>query len=108
MPAILLFPAALCFTSGRLVGDLRQGRAVWAAMTIISVGMARFAVWAEQRGNPAPARLGVNQAASDVQSGGNMEGKESRFGVVNSVLRATATTAGPCFVRNMGDTVRNQ
>lgn len=93
MLAILLIPAALCFTFGRMVGDMRQGWAIWAAMTVIFVGMVGLAVWAEQSGNPALTRLGVDQAASDAQPGGNMEGKELRFGVVNSALWATATTA---------------
>ncbi len=93
MLAILLIPAALCLTFGRMVGDVRQGWAILAAMTLIFVGMAGLAVWAEQSGNPALARLGVDQAAGDAQPGGNMEGKELRFGVVNSALWATATTA---------------
>ncbi len=93
MLAILLIPAALCLTFGRMVGDMRQGWAILAAMTVIFVGMVRLAVWAEQSGNPALTRLGVDQAASDAQPGGNMEGKESRFGIVNSALWATATTA---------------
>jgi K+-transporting ATPase ATPase A chain len=91
--AILLIPAALCYTFGRMVGDTRQGWVVLAAMTIIFIMTAGLALWAEQAGNPALAKLGVDQSASDIQAGGNMEGKETRFGIVDSVLWATATTA---------------
>jgi K+-transporting ATPase ATPase A chain len=93
MLSILLIPAALCYTFGKMVGDTRQGWALLAAMTLIFVAMLGLAVWAEQRGNPALAAMGVDQAASDVQGGGNMEGKEVRFGIANSALWATATTA---------------
>jgi len=93
MLAILLIPAALCYTFGKMVGDTRQGWAVLSAMTIIFAMMVGLAVWAEQRGNSALVRLGVDQAAGDLQPGGNMEGKETRFGVANSALWATATTA---------------
>jgi K+-transporting ATPase ATPase A chain len=91
--AILLIPAALCYTFGRMVGDTRQGWAVLAAMTIVFVALLAVTVGAEQAGNPALAKLGVDQTASATQAGGNMEGKETRFGVVNSALWATATTA---------------
>jgi K+-transporting ATPase ATPase A chain len=90
--AILLIPAALCYTFGAMVKDPRQGWAVLAAMTIIFVGLLALCVTAEQRGDLF-ARLGVDHAASDLQAGGNMEGKEVRFGIVNSALWATATTA---------------
>ncbi len=93
MLAILLIPAALCYTFGRMVGDTRKGWAILAAMTIIFVAMLSVAVWAEQSGNPSLAGLNVDQSASDLQPGGNMEGKEVRFGVTNSALWATATTA---------------
>jgi K+-transporting ATPase ATPase A chain len=91
--SILLIPAALVYTFGKMVGDTRQGWALLAAMTIIFVAMLALAVWAEQRGNPAFAALGVDQHASNLQPGGNMEGKEARFGIANSALWATATTA---------------
>ncbi len=91
--AILLIPAALCYTFGAMVGDTRQGWALLAAMTIILVVFLGVSLWAEQSGNPALAALGVDQTASDRQPGGNMEGKEIRFGIVNSVLWATTTTA---------------
>jgi K+-transporting ATPase ATPase A chain len=91
--SILLIGAALCYTFGRLVGDTRQGWAVLAAMTAMFVALLGVCVVAEQRGNPVVATLGVDQAASGSQAGGNMEGKETRFGIVNSALWATATTA---------------
>jgi K+-transporting ATPase ATPase A chain len=93
MLAILLIPAALCYTFGRLVGDARQGWAILAAMTIVFVLMLGVAVWAEQAGNPALASLGVDQTASEMQPGGNVEGKELRFGIASSALWVTATTA---------------
>ena len=91
--AILLISAALCYTFGVMVKDTRQGWAVLAAMTIMFVGLLAVCVVAEQGGNPLLARLGIDQQASALQGGGNMEGKEVRFGVVNSALWATATTA---------------
>ena len=93
MLAILLIPAALCITFGRLVGDERQGWAVLVAMTAIFVVLTGVAIVAEQGGNPKLADMGVDQVASATQSGGNMEGKETRFGIVNSALWATVTTA---------------
>lgn len=91
--AIFLIPAGLCFTFGRYIGDTRQGAALYAAMTCIFVAMLSVCVWAEQAGNPMFDRLGLDTRASELQSGGNMEGKETRFGVVNSALWATVTTA---------------
>ena len=91
--AILMIPAALCCTFGVMVGDRRQGWAVLAAMTIVFVALLAVCVGAEQAGNPALSKVGVDQTASATQAGGNMEGKETRFGVVNSALWATATTA---------------
>jgi K+-transporting ATPase ATPase A chain len=93
MLAIPLIAAALCYTFGRMVGDTRKGWAILAAMTIIFVAMLSVAVWAEQSGNPSLAGLNVDQSVSTQQSGGNMEGKEVRFGVTNSALWATVTTA---------------
>jgi K+-transporting ATPase ATPase A chain len=92
MLAILLIPAALCYTFGKMVGDTRKGWALLAAMTIIFVVMLSVTVWAEQSGNPSLGGLNVDQSASSVQSGGNMEGKEVRFGAANSALWAAATT----------------
>ncbi len=91
--SVLLIPAALVYTYGKMVGDTRQGWALLAAMTTIFVVLLGVAVWAEQSGNPAFTPLGVDQQASSLQSGGNMEGKETRFGIANSTLWATATTA---------------
>jgi K+-transporting ATPase ATPase A chain len=93
MLAILLIPAALCYTFGAMIGDTRQGWAVLAAMTVIFVALLALTVGAEQRGNPRLAALGVEIAASDTQAGGNMEGKETRFGIVDSASWAAATTA---------------
>ncbi|ODA34902.1 potassium-transporting ATPase subunit KdpA [Planctopirus hydrillae] len=91
--AILLIPAALCYTFGEMVSDRRQGWAVLAAMLVIFVPLLVATTITEQSGNPILTRLGVDQSASDSQPGGNMEGKESRFGIVNSSLWAVATTA---------------
>ena len=91
--AILLIPAALCYTFGKMVGDTRQGWAILSAMTIIFVVMLSVCVWSEQAGNPALNNMNINQSATTTQSGGNMEGKEVRIGAANSALWATATTA---------------
>jgi K+-transporting ATPase ATPase A chain len=100
MIAMFLIPAALCFTFGRMVGDTRQGWAVLSAMTVIFVAMTLLVLWAEQQGNPAFAALGVDQAQSPLQAGGNMEGKETRFGIVASALFASITTAASCGAVN--------
>jgi K+-transporting ATPase ATPase A chain len=91
--SILLISAALCYTFGKLVGDRRQGWALLAAMLVIFVPLLLVCTAAEQAGNPALSALGVDQSASAVQAGGNMEGKETRFGIVGSTRWATATTA---------------
>ncbi len=91
--AILLIPAALCFTFGRMVKDDRQGRALLVAMVAIFVVFLGVCAVSEQRGNPILTTAGADQIASDTQGGGNMEGKEARFGVADSALWATATTA---------------
>jgi K+-transporting ATPase ATPase A chain len=93
MLAILLIPAALCYTFGSLVDDKRQGWALLAAMLVIFLPLLVGTFAAEQAGNPRFDALGVDQAASAMQPGGNMEGKETRFGIANSALWATATTA---------------
>lgn len=100
MLSIFLIPAALTFVFGRMVGDIRQGWAVLAAMTAIFVVMALGAMSAEQVGNPLLASLGVDTAASDLQAGGNMESKEVRFGIVASALFAVVTTAASCGAVN--------
>ncbi len=91
--SILLIPAGLCYTFGHMVKDRRQGWAILATMTIILVSLVGVATVAEQTGNPAFQNLNVNQTASNFHSGGNMEGKETRFGIANSALWAAATTA---------------
>jgi K+-transporting ATPase ATPase A chain len=93
MLAILLIPASLCYTFGKMVKDTRQGWALLTAMTLIFVVMLSIAVWSEQSGNPVLTKLGVDQTAGATQPGGNMEGKELRFGITNSALWATATTS---------------
>jgi K+-transporting ATPase ATPase A chain len=93
MLAILLIPAALCYTFGMMVGDTRQGWAILAAMVAIFLPLTIGAIAAEQAGVPAQAEIGANLQASSEQPGGNMEGKETRFGIVNSALWATVTTA---------------
>jgi len=98
--AILLIPAGLTYTFGRMVGDTRQGWAVFAAMLILLVPLLWIAVSNEQGGNPRIAALGVDQTASDLQPGGNMEGKEARFGVGASALFATVTTGTSCGAVN--------
>ena len=100
MLAIFLIPAALCFAFGREVGDLRQGWALLAAMTVIFVLAVIAMVPAEQAGNPLLTPLGVDQTASLLQSGGNMEGKETRFGINASALFAVVTTAASCGAVN--------
>jgi len=91
--SILVISGALCYTYGKLVRDTRQGWAVLAAMTVVLVICLGVAMWAEQAGNPRLASLGVDQRATATQPGGNMEGKEARFGIALSALWATATTA---------------
>ncbi len=92
--------AALCYTFGRMVGDTRQGWAILAAMLIVLLGFQLFGYWAEARGNPRIAALGVDQTATALNPGGNMEGKEVRFGVARSALFAAATTATSCGAVN--------
>ncbi len=93
MLAILLIPAASCCMFGKMAGDTRQGWAVLAAMTVIFIALLALCVDAEQNGNPAFTKLSIDQNASALQAGGNMEGKEARFGIANSALWATATSA---------------
>jgi len=106
MLAIFLIPAGLCFAFGVMVGDRRQGWAIFSAMAIVFVIMATVAIWAEQAGNPVLTASGADQTTSfsqsgmALQSGGNMEGKETRFGIVSSALFATITTAASCGAVN--------
>ena len=94
MLTIFLIPAALCLAFGRMVGDMRQGWAILIAMTLIFVGMAIAAMTLEQQGNPALGALGVDMSM------GNMEGKETRFGIADSSLFATITTLASCGAVN--------
>ncbi len=98
MLAIFLIPGGLCYTFGMMVGDRRQGWAVLAAMTVIFIGFLSVAEHYELKGNPAYSS--VDQTHSAMQAGGNMEGKETRFGIVNSALFATITTAASCGAVN--------
>ena len=91
--AILMIGAALTYTFGHMVGDTRQGWAIFAAMVVVFVLGLGVAYWAESAGNPAFDRLGIQSDANAMQAGGNMEGKEVRFGIATSALWATATTA---------------
>jgi len=93
MLSILLLGAALCYMFGYMIEDTRQGWALLAAMTLLFVPLLWLCTAQEQGGNPALAKLGVDQTYSAAQSGGNMEGKEVRFGIADSTIWATATTA---------------
>jgi K+-transporting ATPase ATPase A chain len=92
MWAILAISAALTYTFGRMVRDTRQGWAIFAAMSILFLVGLGAAYWSESVGNPAFAAMHIDQSAGALQAGGNMEGKDVRFGIVNSAVWATATT----------------
>ena len=98
--AIFAIPSALCWMFGQMVGDRRQGWSILAAMAVIFAGLLTVCWWAEAQGNPRIGALGVDQAASAMQPGGNMEGKETRFGITNSALFATVTTGASCGAVN--------
>jgi len=100
MLAIFLIPAGLCFAFGRMVGDPRQGWAVLGAMTLLFVACTVVVLGAEQAAHPALQALNVDQTMSVLQSGGNMEGKETRFGISASALFAAVTTAASCGAVN--------
>jgi K+-transporting ATPase ATPase A chain len=100
MIAIFLIPAGLCFAFGRMVGDQRQGMAVLATMSLLFVVMTVGVMAAEQQAHPAYAALNIDQAPSALQAGGNMEGKESRFGISASALFVAVTTAASCGAVN--------
>ena len=100
MLAIFLIPAALVFMFGRMVGDVRQGWALLAAMTLIFVVAVVVVTGQEQQGNPLLGALGADQSASETQPGGNMEGKEARFGIAATGLFAAVTTAASCGAVN--------
>lgn len=94
--SILIIPAALCLVFGRMIGDRRQGVAVLAVMTIAFAAATIGEIGAEQAGTPVLASLHLDQSASALQAGGNMEGKETRFGIAQSGLFTVATTAASC------------
>ncbi|ACC71235.1 potassium-transporting ATPase subunit KdpA [Paraburkholderia phymatum] len=96
MFSILIIPAALCLVFGRMIGDRRQGIAVLAVMTIAFAVAVAGEIGAEQGGNPLFTSLHVDQSASALQAGGNMEGKETRFGIAQSGIFTVATTAASC------------
>ncbi len=98
--AIFTIPAALLYTFGRMVGDTRQGWALWAVMGLLLVVGLAVALPTEQAGNPQIAALGVDQSMTATQAGGNFEGKETRFGIASSVLFAVVTTAASCGAVN--------
>ena len=98
MILIFLIPSGLTYTLGRMTGSQRHGWAVWAAMAALFLAAVAPAYWAEARGNPLLS--GANQHVSGLQSGGNMEGKEVRFGIANSALFATVTTDASCGAVN--------
>ncbi|WP_256078160.1 potassium-transporting ATPase subunit KdpA [Massilia sp. YIM B04103] len=100
MIAIFVIPAALCFTFGQMVGDRRQGWAVLGAMTLLFVVAACAVMSAEQQIHPAMQAMGVDQGNSALQAGGNMEGKETRFGISATTLFAAVTTAASCGAVN--------
>jgi potassium-transporting ATPase potassium-binding subunit len=100
MLLIFVLGAGLTNVFGRMVGDQRQGWAVFAAMGVMMLIGVTVAYWAEAGGNPAFASLGVDSSASSLQAGGNMEGKEVRFGIANSALFATVTTDASCGAVN--------
>jgi len=96
--SIFAIPAGLTYTLGRMTGSQRHGWAVWSAMAILFLCGVTAAYWAEARGNPL--LHGVDQHATGLQPGGNMEGKEVRFGIANSALFATITTDASCGAIN--------
>ena len=104
MLAIFAIPAALTYTYGRMAKNQKHGWALWAAMYVLFIGAVAAAYWAEARGNPIHAARGVDVVASATNPGGNMEGKEVRFGIANSALYATMTTDASCgCVNSMHD-----
>jgi K+-transporting ATPase ATPase A chain len=100
MFALLAIPSAFTYLLGRMVGKQRHGWAVWAAMLTFFLAGVTTAYWAEARGNPIHAARGVDVVASEVNPGGNMEGKEVRFGIASSALYATITTDASCGAVN--------
>jgi K+-transporting ATPase ATPase A chain len=100
MFTIFMIPSALTYLLGRMVKSQKHGWAVWAAMFVLFFGGVSTAYWAEARGNPIHAARGIDVASSTINPGGNMEGKEVRFGIANSALYATVTTDASCGAVN--------
>ncbi|HEY2377395.1 MAG TPA: potassium-transporting ATPase subunit KdpA [Gemmatimonadaceae bacterium] len=100
MFTIFMIPSGLTYLLGRMVKSQKHGWAVWAAMFVLFFGGVTTAYWAEARGNPIHIKLGIDPTTSHAQPGGNMEGKEVRFGIANSVLYATVTTDASCGAVN--------
>jgi K+-transporting ATPase ATPase A chain len=100
MLMIFLLPAGLTYMFGKMVGDTKQGWALFSAMAIMFLVGAFFTLWAEQSGNPILANLGLQHASTGAQAGGNMEGKETRFGIAASALFAVITTDASCGAVN--------
>jgi K+-transporting ATPase ATPase A chain len=100
MFCIFALSAGLTFTLGDMTGSRRHGWAVWAAMAFLFLAGVTTAYWAEARGNPLLTKAGANQSVSALAPGGNMEGKETRFGIANSALFATVTTDASCGAIN--------
>ena len=98
--AILLVPAALCYSFGRMVGAGRKGVSILIAMTLIFLPLLGIAIWAEFGSNPAFAGMGIDQTTTYLQPGGNMEGKEVRFGITGSALFSVVTTSASCGAVN--------
>jgi K+-transporting ATPase ATPase A chain len=97
---ILLIPAALCYSFGRMVRAGRKGVSILIAMTLIFLPLLGIAIWAELGSNPAFTGMGIDQTTTDLQPGGNMEGKEVRFGIMPSALFSVVTTAASCGAVN--------
>jgi K+-transporting ATPase ATPase A chain len=97
---IFMIPAGLTYTFGRMVNDTRQGWAIFAAMSILFLAGVFATYWSEQAGNPNLTRLGLEAQPTAAQSGGNMEGKEVRFGIANSALFTVITTDASCGAVN--------
>ncbi|MDD1666108.1 MAG: potassium-transporting ATPase subunit KdpA [Methanomicrobiales archaeon] len=98
--SLLIIAASLCYTFGRMIGSARKGIAILTAMTILFLPFVGIAIWSEAGGNPAFDSLGIDQNRTHAQPGGNMEGKEVRFGIVPSALFSVSTTATSCGAVN--------
>jgi K+-transporting ATPase ATPase A chain len=98
--SIIVIAASLCYTFGRMIGSRRKGIALLTAMTILFLPLAGLAIWSEMGGNPTFHPLGIDQSPFHAQPGGNMEGKEVRFGIMPSALWSAATTSTSCGAVN--------